>query len=588
MAAIMEESLVSTKSWDRNDAGEETQSDDEDLKQSQSTPLLSQGKSFGLCSKIKYRKRGPVGTGALLLMASSFALHVFMPYSISAVLMKQIWGLNKRWPYATYVTIYKSFWIVFPISGLIADAKYGRYRVISCSTAVLLVASTIMLISLLLFVLVHNELGQIVSSIFLGIAVVLNYVGYAGYDANIIQFLTDQTAGASGEELSGLINMYFWVSACSELINLLCSEFITSNLSNSKTGALVILTIHFILCATTLYCLILLKKFLDATPKILNPVKLLYKVLTFAKINKYPRNRSALTLWEDTKLTRIDMAKTKYGGPFTEEEVEDVKTGLRLLPIIFLTAGIGLLINPEPCTNYFQQPTNNNAERKLIDGGIENALLTIVFVPVYLYVIYPIFYKYVPSLLKRVGLGLLLVIFSQVSLMVLDPILQNYASTNVCIFDNNASIPVDVKWCLPYTTISAVAELLVVLFGIEFIVAQSPQSMKGLAIGLWFSFYAIIQVVSINLEHLFKMMDHTKPSCGFYFFLTKSLISIVFLILYSYLAQHYTMRVRECPVNVHLIAEDHYTKYLPSGTVSSINEPHCDTESSTCSSCGSN
>ena len=30
----------------------------------------------------------------------------------------------------------------------------------------------------------------------------------------------------------------------------------------------------------------------------------------------------------------MDYGKEKFGGPFTEEEVEDVKTILRLLPLI--------------------------------------------------------------------------------------------------------------------------------------------------------------------------------------------------------------------------------------------------------------
>ena len=34
--------------------------------------------------------------------------------------------------------------------------------------------------------------------------------------------------------------------------------------------------------------------------------------------------------------TRMDYGKEKYGGPFTEEEVEDVKTVLRLVPLIIM------------------------------------------------------------------------------------------------------------------------------------------------------------------------------------------------------------------------------------------------------------
>jgi len=55
---------------------------------------------------------------------------------------------------------------------------------------------------------------------------------------------------------------------------------------------------------------------------------------------KYPRQRSAFTYWEDKIPSRIDLAKSKYGGPFTTEQVEDVKTFFRILVIIFSVGAI--------------------------------------------------------------------------------------------------------------------------------------------------------------------------------------------------------------------------------------------------------
>ena len=37
----------------------------------------------------------------------------------------------------------------------------------------------------------------------------------------------------------------------------------------------------------------------------------------------------------------MDLGKDKYGGPFSEEEVENVKATLRLIPIIFICTMIG-------------------------------------------------------------------------------------------------------------------------------------------------------------------------------------------------------------------------------------------------------
>ena len=47
------------------------------------------------------------------------------------------------------------------------------------------------------------------------------------------------------------------------------------------------------------------------------------------------------------------MAKHKFGGPFTEEEVEDVKTILRLLPL-FLSVFGALVADDLGYKDYFQ------------------------------------------------------------------------------------------------------------------------------------------------------------------------------------------------------------------------------------------
>ena len=49
-------------------------------------------------------------------------------------------------------------------------------------------------------------------------------------------------------------------------------------------------------------------------------------MLNYARETKYPECRSALTYFDEEPPSRLDYGKDKFGGPFTEEEVEDVKT----------------------------------------------------------------------------------------------------------------------------------------------------------------------------------------------------------------------------------------------------------------------
>ena len=66
-----------------------------------------------------------------------------------------------------------------------------------------------------------------------------------------------------------------------------------------------------------------------------NHFELVYQVIKYAIKNKRPKCRSAFTYCEDELPSRIDFGKKKYGGPFTTEQVEDVKTFFRLLSVVF-------------------------------------------------------------------------------------------------------------------------------------------------------------------------------------------------------------------------------------------------------------
>ena len=118
----------------------------------------------------------------------------------------------------------------------------------------------------------------------------------------------------------------------------------------------------------------LFKQWLDVTHHGTNPIKLVAKVLNYASKNKQPRNHSALTFWLEDYPPRLDVGKEKYGGPFSEEEV-DVKTVLQLIPLIFCITCFGstwdiqwnadsiMNLNGEP--NYLTNPSVDHTIQQL-------------------------------------------------------------------------------------------------------------------------------------------------------------------------------------------------------------------------------
>ena len=74
-----------------------------------------------------------------------------------------------------------------------------------------------------------------------------------------------------------------------------------------------------------------------------NPYKLVYRVVKFAWHHKIPVRRSAFTYCEDEWPSRMDLSKQKYGGPFTVEQVEDVRTFLGIFKVLISIAPLFML-----------------------------------------------------------------------------------------------------------------------------------------------------------------------------------------------------------------------------------------------------
>ena len=70
-----------------------------------------------------------------------------------------------------------------------------------------------------------------------------------------------------------------------------------------------------------------------------NPVKLIFKVIDFSRRHKQLVRHSVFTYW-DLPPSRIDFDKERYKGPFTNEEVEDVKSFGRVFLMLLTLYGL--------------------------------------------------------------------------------------------------------------------------------------------------------------------------------------------------------------------------------------------------------
>ena len=179
------------------------------------------------------------------------------------------------------------------------------------------------------------------------------------FEANAIQLGLDQLLEAPTPKLIAFIHWYYWAQNVGRLvlmytlgIGLLTVDGFDKTTKGALSDALngskdSIIIVPLCITVTSIVAAIFVK-FFTSTKHLyvqkagLNPFKNIYKVLKYSWKHKVPEHRSALTYWEEDIPRRIDLGKNKYGGPFTNEEVEDTKTFLHILPLLLCLFGYHL------------------------------------------------------------------------------------------------------------------------------------------------------------------------------------------------------------------------------------------------------
>ena len=133
--------------------------------------------------------------------------------------------------------------------------------------------------------------------------------------------------GASADDIGAAVQWCYWTLSVGTLAHLL---FLCLPI-NQQTSTEIFLAWSFLSLSVVLITDCLFHKWLDVHFKRNNPFKTIFRVLNYARKTKYPEHRSALTYFDEEEPSQLDYGKHKFGGPFTEE-VEDVKTVLRLMP----------------------------------------------------------------------------------------------------------------------------------------------------------------------------------------------------------------------------------------------------------------
>lgn len=464
--------------------------------------------------------------------------------------------------------------VFYSLLGLVGEVFVGRQRLINFSMWVQWIA---MIMSALVTALkLAYDFPQWEEILLIAVPSIVQFIGLSAFQVTAVQFGIDQIQGASSKHLSAFIFWYFFM----ELIPKSVFHLIATVLSNY---VVVELGIHLGCC---IFCVALLSFILCIKSCFMsnwflgdpengtaytnhsgnqsykhNPYSLVYHVIKFAIKHKHPIQRSALTYWEDNIPSRIDLGKSKYGGPFTSEEVENVKTLFQLIKVLVSLFGI-FVASFSVNVDLYQNVVLTAKSSVLIQVSYDIGMVA-VFILLFLFLFIPGCHKCLPRMLKRVWIGATITAASALSILLIESITVSSEHTE------DQEVPCMVTLHTAYLQlipmILCVGSYIIFTISLfEFIVAQSPQTMKGILIGLYYTLrFGLAGLFIVAENRVFKMYYPTHSnvlSCTTTHYMEITLIGLLSLLTYTIIAYKYKPRERDDIVNVHIFAEEYYTQ----------------------------
>ena len=532
--------------------------------------LQSRQSSTGIQKKPWCRHISSKGA-ALVLM---WTILVYGCYYNSIQLSNRVTWLPEFMSSAPGVVSVMIFVLCCPLAGWLADVYFGRYKVMSAGLWLIWVGSIMgVIIQLIELQVPRTSILKYTAMVLVGVLIT---VGFAAYAANAVAFGTDQMPDASGEQISAFISWFVWARFGGESIALLTSLISSCTSLDKKTALVYRSLLSVLLISLALCCNSLLRSWLTTEPGSRNPLKTICRVLKYAATHKNPVMRSALTYCEDQKPSRIDFGKLRYGGPFTTEEVEDVKSFFWILVVIASSSIILLSSSVNAFTSttiwsHFKKSSLSQCFDAVIMLSYSQPLAVFLSIPLCEMVIYPILRNHIPSMLKRIVISAVIGVIPSLVLLSIDTA-EHVDHTIPCMFVSNDSSTLQIYYLSVHIPITLLDTAWFILFStalLEFVCAQTPHNMKGLLFGVTNS----VSYFNIPLGYgIFEAWKHywrqpvTHPSCGFWYFLSTALIAGGGVVIICIVAKWYKRRERDEPAYEHMFVEEYYERYSSQDT----------------------
>ena len=399
-----------------------------------------------------------------------------------------------------------------------------------------------------------------------GVALLLLTKGFVGLFTNIPPYGLDQLRDMPNTHTTAFVHWIVWGFFFEQNIGIGIGS------SNDSEFVLItgVMTFLFISVALCLHACFHNYYKLVGTQKN-NPYKIVYNVLKYALYHKSPENRSAFTYWDNKIPSRVDLGKSKYGGPFSEEDVKNVKTFWRIVAVLLSTFGLFIPYYQVITSGVMRYINTFEGATTALNGHGSSALWLgldsqiIIFVPLFELVIIPLFPKieyFILKALRAIGVSYTLILIALLCMIVLELVGHFVTPGDVVCATSLPSTRDDlVQISFLYYTIplvfSGFADVLINLYVLEFIISQAPANMSGMIVGtFWF-----LRTLYINIGRIFTFWNISGTvSCSFWVLLIQMGICIIGMIIYMFVARWYRRRHED--YEVHAVVKTTYDHIL--------------------------
>ena len=458
--------------------------------------------------------------------------------------------------------------ILVPFCGWLSDTKIGRGNAIYLSLWLGWVGTLLQSIS---YCLQYNSCG-ITAMIgrygLSGVAFVLLSVSLAFMYTNILPYGIDQMMNVSSVKIRAFIHWFVW----DYFFGLTLCQITFILFANFQTGVLIITVAGFALLSFSLCLHFNLQHHFEHIP-IPNPYKIVFKVLKYSIKNSHNRRqRSAFTYW-GKEPSRIDLAKERYGGSFTHEQVENVKTFLRILAVIIALVPFFIIYFSivDGIVNIFSQYKDSQNGSQLHTTYVFLSIgysTLLVLIPLFELVILPLFPKleyFLINPLRGLGLANILNILSILSVFLIDLIGNKSQDDNIVpcfnVWESDHDDVIEISYwifVIP-TVLSGLTISLTYICAFEFLCSQAPFGMHGMIIG---SFWFLRSIFSGIIIKYVPINSSSGMSCISWLSIIFGLVGLVGLMVYVLTARWYVKRIRDTDLNLRTEVEKQWEQRL--------------------------